>query len=156
MTDLQTLTILLGQHDRQRDAALAEHLRARAASEAALAQAETLRIYRREYEQRWSAQFRREGQIELVRCYQAFMDRLTQAVDQQTRLAAQAAQQLELALATLREAELRCASVRKLIERRTVERRLEAERQDQKDNDELATRVAWNGRLGAGGQTRLM
>jgi flagellar protein FliJ len=156
MTDLQTLTILLGQHDRQRDAALAEHLRARAASETASAQAETLRSYRREYEQRWSAQFRREGQIELVRCYQAFMDRLTQAVDQQTRLATQAAQQLEQALATLREAELRCASVRKLIERRTVERRLETERQDQKDNDELATRVAWNARQGAGGQTRLM
>jgi flagellar FliJ protein len=156
MTDLQPLTILLAQHERQRDAALAEHLRARAASDAASAQAETLRNYRREYEQRWSAQFSREGQIELVRCYQAFMERLTQAVDQQARVATQAAGQVERAMSALRESELRCASVRKLIERRTLEQRLEAERQDQKDNDELATRVAWNSRRGASGQTRLM
>ena len=153
MTELQPLTILLDQNQRQRDAALAEHLRARAASEAADAQAEQLVTYRREYEQRWSAQFCREGKIELVRCYQNFMERLTQAIDQQARIAEHAAQQLEHALVVLQASELRCASVRKLIERRTLEQRLAAERLDQKQSDEFAARAAWS-QLGAAGQQR--
>ena len=144
MTDLQPLTLLLGQHERQRDAALAEHQRAQQASAAAAAQSEQLHTYRREYEQRWSEQFRREGKIELVRCYQSFMERLTQAVDQQARAAEHAARQVENAMLALRECELRCASVRKLIERRTHEQRLAADRRDQKQSDEFAARVAWN------------
>jgi len=87
MTDIQPLLILLGQHERQRDAALTGHQRALAASTAAADQAEQLRSYRRDYEQRWSAQFCREGKIELVRCYQSFIEQLTQAVEQQTRIA---------------------------------------------------------------------
>lgn len=149
MTDLQTLTILLGQHERQRDAALGDHQRALVAAEAAAAQADQLHAYRRDYEQRWGEQFKREGQIELVRCYHSFMERLTQAVDQQTRLKEQAAVQVGHALAALRESELRCASVRKLMERRTLEQRAADERRDQKLTDEQASRAAWN-RLGAG------
>jgi flagellar FliJ protein len=155
MTDLQPLTLLLGQHERQRDAAIAEHQRATQASAAATAQAEQLHAYRRDYEQRWSEQFKREGKIELVRCYQSFMERLTQAVDQQTGMAQYAARQVETALAALRECELRCASVRKLIERRTHEHRVIEERRDQKQTDEQASRTAWS-RLGAHGGPRLM
>ena len=148
MTDIQTLTILLGQHERQRDAAIAEHQRAQGAAEAARAQAEQLHGYRRDYEQRWSAQFCREGKIELVRCYQSFMERLTLAVEQQARIAAHSALQVERALNALRDSEMRCASVRKLIERRLVEQRLATDRRDQKQTDEAATRAAWN-RLGS-------
>jgi len=155
MTDLQPLTVLLGQHERQRDAALAEHQRAVVAGDAAAAQAAQLHTYRREYEQRWSAQFQREGQIELVRCYHSFMERLSQAVEQQARAAEHAAAQVERAMTVLREAELRCASVRKLIERRTHEQRVDAERRDQKQTDEQASRAAWN-RLGGNGGPRLM
>ena len=150
MTDSNALLILLSQNERQRDAALAEHQRARGASEAAAAQAEQLLAYRRDYEQRWRAQFSRSGQIELVHCYQSFMERLTQAVEQQTRIAEHAATTVERALTTLREIELRCASVRKLIERRAAEQRLADERRDQKQSDEIASRAAWN-RLGAAG-----
>ena len=148
MTDVRTLTILLGQNERQRDAAIAGRQRAQAAAEAAQGQAEQLRTYRREYEQRWRLQFGREGQIELVHCYQSFMERLTLAVEQQARVAEHAAQQLERALTLLRDAELRCASVRKLIERRLAEQRFAAERRDQKQTDEAANRAAWN-RLGS-------
>ena len=153
MTDLQPLTVLLGRNERQRDAAIAEHLRAVASSRAAAAQAEQLRGYRREYEQRWSAQFCVAGQMELVRCYQSFMERLTQAVEHQARVEAHAALQVERALVALRETELRCAAVRKLIERRSHEHRLAAERRDQKQSDEFAARAAWN-RRGATGQPR--
>src|SRR4051812_44077456 len=110
MNDLQPLAVLLGQHERQRDAAIADHQRALQAVEAANAQARQLHTYRREYEQRWSAQFRLEGQMELVRCYQSFTERLTQAVDHQQRIAEHAVQQAERAMTALREVEMRCAS----------------------------------------------
>ena len=154
MTDLNPLTVLLGQNERQRDVALAEHLRATAASRAAALQAEQLHTYRREYEQRWGAQFALEGKIELVLCYQSFIERLTLAVEHQARVQHHAELQVTRALVALRETELRCASVRKLIERRTQELRLAAGRRDQKQSDELAARIAWTRRAGTG-QPRL-
>jgi len=146
MNDLRTLTLLLSETERRRDAALAEHQRSLVAADAAEAQVEELRTYRREYEQRWGAQFSRQGQIELVRCYQSFMERMTLAVDQQARVVERARQQVQLAHAALMDVEMRCASVRKLIERRTREHHVAAERRDQKHNDELAARAAWNRR----------
>ncbi len=144
MTDIQPLTVLLGQNERLRDAALIEHQRVRAASVAAAAQAEQLQAYQREYQARWQAQFQRGGQIELVHCYQGFMERLSQAVAQQARIAEHAAAQVGHALGELRAAELRCASVRKLIERRTQELRIGADRLEQKRSDETASRAAWD------------
>ena len=154
MPDLHALTVLLTQNVHQRDAATAEHLRAQAASRAAAAQADQLRTYRREYEQRWHAQFSVEGPITLVHCYHGFMQRLTQAVEHQAHIEEQAALHVKRALAAVSAAELRCASVRKLIERRTQEQRLAAERRDQKQTDEFAARAAWN-RRSANGQPGL-
>ena len=144
MTDLQPLTMLLDQHERQRDAALVEHQRVRVASEAAAAQAAQLLAYRHDYEQRWQTQFRQAAQIEVLRHYQSFMERLTQAVEQQARIAEHAHAQVERALVALRDTEVRCASVRKLIERRTHEQRSRSDRLDQKRSDELASRAAWD------------
>jgi flagellar protein FliJ len=144
MTNMQPLTVLLAQTERQRDMALADQMKAQSTSNAAQAQAEQLLAYRREYEQRWSAQFCREGKIELVRCYQGFMERLSQAVDSQVRAAAQALAQLAEADTHVREHEVKVAAVRKLVERRIAEGHLQAERQDRKQDDELAARVAWN------------
>jgi flagellar FliJ protein len=150
MTNLQPLTALLAQAERQRDLALADQIKAQVASAAAQAQAEQLLTYRREYEQRWSAQFCREGRIELVRCYQGFIERLTQAVEAQVRMARQSGAQLERATATVREHELQVAGVKKLVERRLAEGRRDAQRHEQKQNDELAARVAWTQRAGTG------
>ncbi len=150
MTNLQPLTALLAQSERQRDLALADQLKAQTASDAAAAQAEQLLAYRREYEQRWSAQFCREGKIELVRCYQGFMERLTQAVDAQANAALHARAQVEKATQQVREHEVRVAAVRKLVERRVAEERIAADRREQKQDDELAARMAWSRRSGNG------
>ena len=84
--------------------------RAQAASRPRTAQAEQLLAYRRDYEQRWSAQFCREGTIELVRCYQGFIERLTQAVEQQERVAEHADSAARArAPRSLREHEMRVA-----------------------------------------------
>ena len=79
--DLNSLALLLAQAERERDEARAEQFRAEAARRAAATQAEQLVAYRRDYERRWSAEFCRDGKIELVRCYQGFMQRMTQAVE---------------------------------------------------------------------------
>ena len=150
MTSLHPLTTLLAQTERERDLALAEHLRAQTAHSAAVAQAEQLLLYRREYEQRWHKQFASEGKIELVRCYQGFMERLTQAVEQQARTAEQTALQADRVGTELRAVELRCASVRRLIERRVRDLRVDADRREQKQSDEQSARAAW-GRSGAHG-----
>lgn len=154
MNPMQPLLTLLAQTERERDDALSAHQRTVATHQAAVAQAEQLVAYRREYEQRWGEQFSRQGSIELVRCYQSFTTRLTQAVDHQQRAAQFAAQQVEAARETLLEHEVRVASVRKLIERRMQEAQLGSDRRDQKITDEFAARAAWN-RASALGAPRL-
>jgi flagellar FliJ protein len=152
MTDeLQPLALLLAQAERQRYDALAEQLKAETAKRAAESQAEQLVAYRREYEQRWSAEFCREGKIELVRCYQGFVHRLSQAVEQQQRVAAHAAVQAERAEAIVRGHELRAAGLKKLIERRLREGERAAALIDQKESDDRAVRASWN-RLTAPGR----
>jgi len=149
MADTQTLLLLLEQHDRARDEAIAHHQRLVRTADAAAAQATQLHTYRHEYEQRWSAQFRQQCQIEVLRSYHSFAQRLAQAVEQQDAAAEFAAQQIEAGVLALREAELRCASVRKLIERRTHERRQSEERREQKQTDEQAARAGWDRRHNA-------
>jgi flagellar FliJ protein len=143
MNPLQPLMTLLSQTERERDQAWGEAQRALQAQQNANAQAEQLLAYRREYEQRWSTQFKTEGRIELVHCYRGFMDRLTQAVEQQQRIAEHASAQVERTRTALAEHEMRVASVRKLIERRSQELRLSADRHEQKQTDEFGSRMAW-------------
>jgi len=151
MNPLQPLLALLAQTERERDVAMAEAQRAAQAHLAATAQAEQLLNYRREYEQRWGAQFRNEGKMELVNCYRGFVERLTQAVDQQQRIAQHAGAQVDRARDTLLQHEVRVASVRKLIERRAKELRLSLDRIEQKQTDEFGARASWARGLGGTG-----
>jgi len=141
---MQPLLALLNQAQTERDNAQAACAAAQAAQRAATAQSDQLHGYRRDYEQRWGDQFRVQGAIELVHCYQGFTQRLTQAVDHQAQVARQAAERVAQAEAALRAAELRVASVQKLIERRLHEQRRAGDRRDQKQSDEFAARAAWN------------
>jgi len=149
MNHLQPLTALLAQTERQRDLALADQMKAQTAADAAQAQAEQLLAYRRDYEQRWNEQFTRTGSIELVRCYQGFVERLSQAVEQQVRVARQANAVLARAVETVREREVQVAAVKKLVERRMAEGRAAAHRHEQRESDEAAARVAWARRTAA-------
>ena len=153
--DLKSLASLLAHAERERDEALAEQFRAEAAWRAAATQAEQLVSYRRDYERRWSAEFCRDGKIELVRCYQGFMERMSQAVEQQERIAAHAAVHAERAEAIVRGHELRAASLKKLIERRLRQSEANDVRNEQKESDDRAVRASWN-RLTAPGPARFL
>jgi flagellar FliJ protein len=155
MNPLQPLLALLAQTERERDLAMAEAQRAAQAQLAAAAQAEQLLTYRREYEQRWGAQFRNEGKMELVNCYRGFVDRLSQAVEQQQRIALHTSVQLEHARDALLQHEVRVVSVRKLIERRAKELRVSLDRIEQKQTDEFGARAAW-GHQGLGGLAHVL
>ena len=144
MSMLQPLMTLLGQVERERDELALTCQRAAQAQQTAATQAEQLLTYRREYEQGWAHQFRTDGRMELVNCYRGFMERLTQAVDQQHAVAAQATADLDHARLVLRDAEMRVASVRKLIERRVAEAHAAAQRREQKASDECASRASWH------------
>ena len=72
------------------------------------------------------------------------MGRLSLAVDQQQTVVTHAGRRVDAARDAVREQELRVASVRKLIERRLAELRMAADRRDQKQTDEFASRAAWN------------
>jgi flagellar protein FliJ len=149
MSALQPLLALLALAERERDVSLAAHQRASRVVMQAANQAEQLVGFRSEYEQRWTTQFRTEGAMPVVHCYQGFMNRLGQAVTHQDTVIDRAKQQLAVAEQVLRQHELRVASVRKLVERRQHELRLSAERRDQKSTDEFASRAAGN-RAGLG------
>lgn len=141
---LSPLLALLGQAERERDDAVAAARRVEAALNAALGQADQLVAYRLDYEARYREKFSRQAAIDQFQTYQGFMGRLSLAVDQQQGVVAQAERRVEAARGVVREQELRVASVRKLIERRLAELRLAADRRDQKQTDEFASRAAWN------------
>ena len=143
-TSLSPLMALLNQAERERDDAVAQARRAEASQAAAQGQAEQLVAYRLDCESRYREQFSRQSSVDRFQTYQGFMGRLTMAVDQQQLVVDNAARRAEAAREAVREQELRVASVRKLIERRLAELRLAADRRDQKQTDEFASRAAWN------------
>ena len=145
MDRMQLLATLLEREERRRDEALAlwQDLQRQAA--AAQAQADSLQGYRGEYRQRWTAQFRQGGTMDILRCYQGFAERLDQAITAQQGQCDLVAQRVQQALAALRQRETRVAMVRKLIERRQAAARLQQDRRDQKASDEAAQRMRRNG-----------
>ncbi len=141
---LQPLSALLSHAERERDEALAHRQHMRQALDAAHAQAEQLLGYRRDYEQRWAQRFTEPGQVQLLHSYHGFGARLTQAIEHQARVVAQAERQLARAVEDLQQQELRVASVLKLIERRVAEIQKLGAQREQRALDELASRAAWN------------
>jgi flagellar FliJ protein len=140
---METLATLLEQAEAQRNAALAAFNQARSRRDGARDQARELVAYRDDYRLRWNQQFQSRGAgLDILRCYQAFADRLELAIAQQTHAIDICEQTLVRANDTLAAHELRVASVRKLIERRQEEARRSADRREQRQSDELSQRMA--------------
>jgi len=140
----QSLVTLLEHAERQRDAALAQQRRADAALDAAMRQHDQLATYSREHQSRWSTALRQSVAMPLVQCHHAFTDRLHQAVTMQSEQVDRARQALSRRQSETLEAERRVAAINKLIQRRTDAARLHQNRQEQRQIDERASRMAWN------------
>ncbi len=140
--DLDTLALLLERASAERDRLAGELRRAEEVQRHQQAQADHLAAYREEYVQRWSRQFGRGGAIEIVQCYQSFMQRLEEAMLQQAAQVERASSVLNQLRDALQQAEMRVASVRKLIDRRLQERARAEQRREQKQSDEAAQHLA--------------
>jgi flagellar FliJ protein len=137
------LHTVLERAEAERDLALAALRRAEEQARRAQAQAEQLLSYRGETQQRWSSQFGRRGEIEIVQCYRSFMTRLDEAIGQQNGQAAATGTHCERLRERLAAAEVRVASVRKLIERRLAEHGRALARHEQRQSDEAAQQQHW-------------
>jgi flagellar protein FliJ len=134
----QSLQVLLEHSQRQRDDALVAAQRAQTLLQQQEQQAEQLRLYRLEYQQRHPARVGGSTTIDLLRHHQAFMDRLDQAVLQQIQQCQQAQQQHDSRCTELLALQQRVASVRKLLQRRAQAQLQLASRQDQRRSDDAA------------------
>jgi flagellar FliJ protein len=135
---LDALNLLLDRASQERDRLAGELRRGEEVLQRHRRQGEQLGAYRAEYTQRWSAQFGRGGAIEIVHCYQSFMQRLDEALAQQQRQVSAAERGVAAVREALVQAEIRVASVKKLIERRLAEQARQQARRDQRQTDEMA------------------
>ena len=135
---LDALNLLLDRAGQERDRLAGELRRGEEVALRARRQGEQLASYRGEYLQRWGQQFGRGGAIEIVHCYQSFMQRLDEALEHQQRQIEAADQGVAAIRQLLVQAEVRVASIRKLIERRQAELSQAQERRDQRQTDETA------------------
>jgi flagellar FliJ protein len=140
MNSITLLQALLHRSEGERDAALAQLRQAEALVAKAQTQAQHLRDYRGEYDQRWQTRFRESGTTELLHCHRGFGQRLDHAIAVQTGQVDQLANRVQRARDQLLAREIRVASVRKLIERRQAELQKIGARRDQRNTDEAAQR----------------
>jgi len=140
MSGIQSLLMVLESAQKARDEAVSSLESARQAHESAHQQSQSLHDWRRDYQRRWQAQFQQSGGVEIVRCYQDFINRLADAVGEQERRVQVAHQHMERCRALLIERERRVAAVSQLIDRRQAELAAKQARQEQKATDEMAAR----------------
>ena len=140
MDRLQTLQVLLEQEQGRRD-------EARAALQAALkhlgaqsTQSDGLTGYRGEYSRKWSERFQQGAQMEIVRSYHGFLERLDQAITQQQQVVAHAQRAVDSARQRLIDREVRVATVERLMQRQREQQARAQTRLDQKNLDEMAAR----------------
>ncbi len=142
----QALTTLLEIVERERDQAAAALAQAERQLLAQRQQWEQLQAYQADYLQRAPAHGGRSAPIEVLRCHQAFMARLDQALAHQQRVLNTAEGEAQLRRQTLLQCETRLASVRKLMQRRASAATHAADRAEQRQTDEAALQRHWHRR----------
>lgn len=110
--------------------------------QAAQAKLETLRQYRRDYQARFEETARNGmGQSDL-RNFQDFLARLDEAIEQQRNANEYAIEQMQIGRNELKEAQRKMKSFDTLAKRHEAAERMRAEKQEQKQQDEHAGRMA--------------
>lgn len=137
-----TLQLLVEQSERERDTRLGRLRQAEQALQLAEAQATQLADYREDYRRRAPALNGRGAHIELVRCHHGFMQRLDQAIEQQRATLHHHRQNASAQREALLECEMRLAALRRLQQQRAGQAAHRAARQDQRQGDEVALRLA--------------
>ncbi len=132
------LNTLFEHAERQRDEAQATLLQAETTVRRLQAQEAQLRAYRDDYRARHPALGGRSAGIEALRCHQDFMQRLDQALQQQSGHQQACEARCTVLRSELVVQELRVASVRKLLERRGQAAQYQTDRLEQRRTDDAA------------------
>jgi flagellar protein FliJ len=135
------LHTLLERDERRRDEALSLLQDCQRLEAQAEQQVQGLITYRAEYHQRWQQQFAQGTSMDILRCYQGFVERLEHAIAAQQAAVEQARTRVGGARNLVRQREIKLATVRRLIERRVQAQALVGQRREQKANDESAQRM---------------
>lgn len=98
--------------------------------------------YRSDYQQQWLTNGRQGVGGQWLMNYQRFLSQLEQAITQQQQFVAWQQEQFELARTHWQQRYARLEGLRKLVQRYADEARLSQERSEQKQQDELAQRLA--------------
>lgn len=141
MSAIQPLLLVLDAAEKARDEALSMMEGGQRQYDAARQQAQSINDWRNDYQRKWQKQFQQSGGMEIMRCYQDFMKRLSDAQAEQERRVELAKQQVDRLRLELIEREKRVAAVSQLIDRRHLEQRRKEQRQEQKATDEIAART---------------
>lgn len=137
-----SLSTVLDQAHNDRDQACVLLESSRKVLEDARFKLQSLQEFRAQYEQRWQGQFKQAGGMEILRCYQDFMGRLSDAVNDQMARVGLLEKDHHQRRQVLIEAERRVSAIQKVVERRQQELALHTARKEQRDTDELATRLS--------------
>ncbi len=138
---MQSLDTLLQRDTLQRDQAQALLRQAEDEAQRAERQARDLHDYRSQYQARWAGEFGRGSTMQTLLCYRSFMQRLDQALQQQSQHSHQVQQKVQRMRDLLLQRERQLASVLKMIERQCAELQRAGRRHEQKQIDELAQRM---------------
>lgn len=138
------LELVLERETLQRDRARSQHLQAQARLDKLLAQRQQFEDYRLDYQRRWHVDFRQHSPLEVHTHFRQFMGRVDEVMAQLHQQIATAEGSLERCRQALVDAERRVASLEKLLALRRQEALERIRRREQKQQDELAQRLAWN------------
>lgn len=147
MSKQQPIHNLLQHEKSQRDQALTQLHGTRQSLEQAQTRLDQLREHRNNYESNWrQRQLQGSGDtsIEVMRCYNDYMNRLDLAVNQQDSIIELAQARMTNARRLVLEAELRVARTQKLLDRRQAEILQDEQRREQKMFDEQAQNLSWH------------
>ena len=137
------LELVLERETQQRDRTRNQWQLAQAKVDKLQAQRQQFEDYRLDYQRRWHVDFRQHSPLEVHTHFRQFMGRVDEVMAQLNQQIGVAEGTLERCRLALVEAERRVASLEKLLDLRRREALERQRRREQKQQDELAQRLAW-------------
>lgn len=141
MTQLQTLHKVVEIAEKRRDEALGVLAQKQREQQAAQGQMDQLQAYAQEAEARWKARGAAGVDAALLMHHRQFMHKIHHAMDFQQSVLSERQQQIDQAQAQVHEAERDLAGLRKFTDRKQQAIDQKAQRQDQKQTDEMALTI---------------
>ncbi len=139
MSTVKGLMLAIEAAQRAREHATADLLRVMQATRSAQSQMDQLEHYALETEAKWGTASLRVSSAELMRHHYQFLNRLQHAIGLQRLTLGQLADQTVAAQSALLQIDLRLASLQKIDARQRAAQAAAANRQEQRQMDELAS-----------------